>query len=690
MSSAGMSEKTAESLSFRHWNRRCAFLAAALFLLLAGCRRSEQRAGAPAPRDANILLITLDTTRADHLGCYSGKARTPHVHALAARGICFAHATVQAPLTLPSHASIMTGAYPTTHGLRHMEGFVLNKSHSTIASVAQANGFATAAFVGSRVLAKDFGFANGFTIYDDEMGGQTVDYGVSGVFAERRAAVVTDRALAWLKEQRQRKFFLWAHYFDPHAPYDPPEPYKHLYSSDLYSGEIAYTDEQVGRLLDGLHQMGLESRTLVVVLGDHGESLGEHGEATHGVFLYDSTLHVPFLVAGPGVPRGKVISEQVRSIDVMPTLLAFLNLPAGPEAQGVSLWPLIQQGTRVRSDDSYSETLYPRMYMGWSELRALRTDRWKLIVAPRPELYNLDRDPGETSNVISEFPADVVQLQKRFRQIAGDRSHEKISASPTDAKTLRQLESLGYVGAGTPRDTELGTPAPDPKDRVDVLKKMNRAEDLLASRKYAQAARLMEEAWRQDPDNPRCHMYLATAYEETGQYQRAVRVFQHALDAKLGTDRIYSRLGIDYLHLGQVDKAVDAMEQARSLNPKDLNNLRNLGMACLQLGRVGDAERAFLAIIAQNDRYAAAHNGLGLVAAQRKDMETARREFERAVEVNPDEVKSLLDLGILYQQTGDRERSLRYLQMFVAKAPRGQFADQLQAAREAIQELKQK
>ncbi|HEU0006293.1 MAG TPA: tetratricopeptide repeat protein, partial [Terriglobia bacterium] len=492
------------------------------------------------------------------------------------------------------------------------------------------------------------------------------------------------RALEWLQKNRQSRFFLWAHYFDPHAPYDPPEPYKQTYVRDAYSGEIAYTDEQVGRLLDGIESMGIASRTLVAVFGDHGESLGEHGEMTHGVFLYESTLHVPFILAGPGVPRGKAIREQVRSIDVLPTLLAFLNLPPVPEVQGVSLWPLIGQGTPVNASYSYSETLYPLTYMGWSALAAMRTDKWKLIVAPRPELYDLETDPVESQNLISKYPAEADQLRERISGLEKGRK-ERVAPSPTDAKTRRQLESLGYMSGGTLRHIR---PGPDPKDRVDVLNLLTRAEDLLNSKQYGRAARLMEEGLRLDPTNPRCHLSLAMAYEQMGQYKHAIQVFQHALERKVETDKIYSRLGIDYLHLGQFDKAVEALAQASQINPTDLHNLRNLGMAYLQLGRVDDAERVFKAITAQNDHYAAAHNGLGLVAIQREDAESAGREFERAVEVDPNEVKSLLDLGILHQNTGNKEQALHYLEMFISKAPPGQFTQQIPAVRATIRGLK--
>ena len=660
---------------------------AGMALLVAiGCRRGGESSPAAAPRDANILLITLDTTRADHLTCYAGKAKTPHLDALAARGALFTEAIAQAPLTLPSHASIMTGKYPPVHGLRDMQGFALDRSHATLASITKASGFMTAAFVGSRVLARPFGLAYGFDTYDDDMGRQRGDVEQRDLFAERRAAAVTDRAIEWLSGNRQSRFFLWVHYFDPHAPYDPPEPYKRSYAGDPYSGEVAYMDEQAGRLLAALEQAGLASRTLVAVFGDHGESLGEHGEATHGVFLYDSTLRVPFILAGPDVPPGTVIRQQVRSIDLLPTLLAFLKLEPGPDVQGVSIWPLLRQETASSPVYSYSETLYPRSYMGWSELAAMRADGWKLIVAPRRELYDLRNDPGETRNLAAEHQGEVDRLGQKIRELDNVR-RKKATPGPADTKILRQLESLGYVSGGMPRQTSPSAPAPDPKDRVEVLKILTQAEDLFAKKEYARAARLMEEGLRLDPTNPRCHISLAMAYEKMGQYKRAIEVFKHALGQRIETDKIYSRMGIDYLHLGDMENAVEAMAQARLINPADLDNLLNLGMAYLQLGRVDQAEQAFKAITAEDELYAGAHNGLGLVAVQRGDAGTARREFERAVQINPDDAKSLLDLGILHQQLGNREQALHHLQSFLRKAPPGQFSSQLPAVREAIREL---
>lgn len=680
-------------------NAAWAAVCVALLLGLGACRRQEsgsadQRQGAEkasaGPREANVLLITLDTTRADHLSCYApGHARTPNLDALAARGARFEHATAQVPLTLPSHACIMTGAYPTVHGLRDMGGFILDKSHPTIASIAEAAGFATAAFVGSRVLAKHFGIAHGFDVYDDNMGGETEEGMLPGAFPERRAGVVTDHALDWLKQNAHRKFFLWAHFYDPHQPYDPPQPFKREYAKNPYDGEIAYMDEQVGRLLAGLDQLALTPHTLVIAVGDHGESLGEHGELTHGIFLYDATLHVPLIIAGPDVPPGRVIGEQVRTIDLHLTVMAFLNLPPSSQAQGVSLWPLIAHGTPVRSNYSYAETLYPRTYMGWSELRAMRTDDWKFILAPHPELYNLQRDPGELENLIANHPAEADRLQNQIWTVAGAHArNETVVAAPVDEQTRQDLASLGYVNGGTTREIHLGSDAPDPKDRIAVMKTLEAAEIALNAHEYPRAVTLMEQALRQDPGNPLCHVYLAMALERAGQPERAVAVYEAAIARHIFTDLIYARLGKLYLRLHELDKAVDAMNRAAQLNPTDLDNLRNLGTAQLQLGHADEAEKAFKAITRQNDHYSAAYNGLGLVAIQHGDSSTAQGDFEKAVALDPSEAEPLLNLGVLFDKAGDKAQALRYYQQFLEKASPQEYGALIPKVRAAVQDLK--
>ena len=684
----------------------------ALLVLAGGCRREKP---APQMRDANVLFITLDTTRADHLSCYAGDsaaalaarsatrgpdrlanhgyAKTPHLDALGARGVRFTHATAQVPLTLPSHACMFTGTYPEVHQLRDMGGFTLDPKHLTLAHMARNAGFTTAAFVGSKAVGRQWGLQQGFDTYDDQMPSRGQEAGLPGIFPERRAGVTTDHALEWLKQHGREKFFLWVHYYDPHEPYDPPEPYKGAYPNDPYAGEIAYMDEQVGRLLDYLDQQGLRERTLVIAVGDHGEGLNDHGEGTHGIFIYDDTLHVPLIVAGPGVPQGKVINPQVRTIDLLPTVASFLRLPPNSAAQGVNLWPLIERGQQLPGQGSnyaYIETLYPKTYMNWSELRGMRTDHWKFVLAPKPELYDLEQDPHERENVIARHPAEADQLQKKIWEVIGPAAHDqKLTYAPINKETRQELESLGYVSAGTLRDIVLNMSGPDPKDRVSTLAAMQRYGQFMKSRAYAQAVRAMEGAVRNDSANPVARLYLATAYEKLRDWKRAIEVYRGAVDIGVATDQILTRLGKAYLRVHEIDKGVAAMEQASKINPTDLDNLRNLGIAYLQLQRVPEAEKTFKAILVQDDRYASAYNGLGLVAIQRGNGDAARSDFQKAMEYGPDEAEPLLNLGLLYQKAGNKEQALRYFQLFLEKAPREDYGDLFPDVREAITELRQ-
>jgi tetratricopeptide (TPR) repeat protein len=448
-------------------------------------------------------------------------------------------------------------------------------------------------------------------------------------------------------------------------------------------------DEQVGRLIEGLDQLALTSRTLVIAVGDHGESLGEHGEATHGIFLYDATLHVPLIVAGPELPRGKVIDDQVRSIDIQPTVMDFLRLPSSSEAQGVSLWPLMQHGTHVRSNYSYGETLYPRTSMGWSELRAMRTDAWKLILAPHPELYDLHRDPGEIENLITHHPAEADQLQKKIWEAARTQGKtEKVTPVPVDEQTRQELASLGYVNGGSTREIQLGTDAPDPKDRIAVLGAMEQAGKLLSVHENGRVAQLMEQALRQDPGNPMGHIYLGMALEDTGQLERAVAIYQDAINRGISTDLIFARLGKLYLRLHQPEKAMEAMSRANQINPTDLDNLRALGLTELQLGHVDEAERTFKAITLQNDHYGAAYNGLGLVAIRRGDDDAARRNFEKAFNLDPSDLEPLINLGVFFETHGNKPLALRYYQEFLDKASPKEYGDMIPKIRSAVEELK--
>src|SRR6185437_8879485 len=350
-------------------------------LLLSACTSRRNKSTAPAHlQSLNVVVVTIDTLRPDHLHCYGyQKIETPTLDRLASSGVLFEDAVAQAPLTPPSHASIFTGQYPTVHHVRNTGGFILPSSARPLARILQEQGWDTAAFVSAAVLKKIFGFNNGFAVYDDQLPrpGNAEEFRED---PERRAGDTVDRALQWLNTQSGKPYFLWVHLYDPHMPYNPPGAFAQEYRDRPYDGEIAYADEQLGRLFDAVQKKSPSGKTIVAVLSDHGESLSDHGEFTHGVFLYDSTLRIAFMMSGPGIPAGLRVKQQVRSVDFLPTILAMLGGSAPANVQGLSLVQVFS-GKPVATDISYEETLYPKMALGWAELRAIRTNKWKYIRA---------------------------------------------------------------------------------------------------------------------------------------------------------------------------------------------------------------------------------------------------------------------------------------------------------------------
>ncbi|HWB98960.1 MAG TPA: sulfatase-like hydrolase/transferase [Bryobacteraceae bacterium] len=640
-----------------------------LCLLLVACKPAAQ----VRPRPSNLVVVTIDTLRADHVHCY-GRAgiETPTLDRLAQQGALFENAVAQTPLTPPSHASIFTGTTPNVHGVRDTGGFVLPPSSVTLASVLQKQGWDTAAFVGASVLKKYFGLDQGFAAYDDQMpkpekGQEAREY------PERRAGVVVDHALTWLHAQSGKPFFVWLHLYDPHQSYDPPEPFRQKYSNNLYDGEIAYVDQQLGRFLDDVEKKA-PGQTLVVVLADHGESLGDHGEFSHGVFLYDATLRIPLIVAGPGVPAGVRVKQQVRTIDVLPTILDLLGSQPPAACQGVSLVPAFS-GKNVAPTISYLETLYPKINMGWAELRGVRTDRWKYIRAPKPELYDLARDPEEKSNVLTQHPSEAAELETQWKKLnsGGGAGQERVSLSPGDRRTMEQLKSLGYVGGLASSDFALNGKGPDPKDHVETLRVLESitspaTRSLPAARKIEMLRQLLAG----DALNPTVYFYLGAEYEQAGRYDQAASLYSGAVAKGLRNYRLLSRMGDLYLREGKKDQAIEAYEQSARMNPADVESQTNLATAYLEKGRVADAERLFQSVLAIED-YAAAHNGLGLIAIGKRDPASARIHFERAVAMDPELLEAQLNLGLIYKMQGDLPRARTCFQAFLAKASRARY-----------------
>ncbi|HEY7304988.1 MAG TPA: sulfatase-like hydrolase/transferase [Bryobacteraceae bacterium] len=649
---------------------------ACLSALLASCSSHRAETAASDPQrlqPLNVVVVTIDTLRPDHLHCYGdANIETPNLDALAQRGVLFENAVAQAPLTPPSHASIFTGQYPTVHHVRNTGGFVLPSSSRPLAKILQEEGWDTAAFVSSAVLKKVIGFNNGFGVYDDQMPRQGNKREFSED-AERRGGDTVDRALAWLSAQSGKPYFLWVHLYDPHMPYSPPSPFKEKYKDRPYDGEIAYADQQLGRLLNAVKNKGPAGKAIIAVLSDHGESLSEHGEYSHGVFLYDATLRIAFMMAGPGIPAGTRVKQQVRSVDFLPTLLTLLGGKPPADIQGLNLAPAFS-GNAVPTEISYEETLYPKLAMGWAELRGIRTNHWKYIRAPKPELYDLMQDPKETTNVIRQHPAEVAKFEAQLKNVIGNGGTEKVQTNMVDERQMAQLRSLGYLSGFSPQEYNLSGQGPDPKDRAGILKLLNEAENPATHLPEARRIALLQQALREDPTNPSIYHQAGGELEKVGRYDEALRLYRTALEHGVENGRLHSRIADLELRKGNKDVAITEYEKAARFNPSDLESQTNLATAYLEKGRVADAEKAFQFVVTSDPDSAAGHNGLGLVAIQKHDMASAQTHFEKAVQIDPDLVEAQMNLGLIYEMTGDKVRARACFEAFLAKASPTQYA----------------
>jgi len=674
----------------RRWILTSVLCVAGLNLRAGGGQPTSEPRGGSSDVPQNVVLVTIDTLRPDHLGCYGYKSiQTPNLDTLATRGARFSRAVACVPLTLPSHASILTGTYPPVHGVRDMGGFVLGESPPALATLLARAGFRTAAVVGSAALDHRYGLSRGFETYDDQMPGSNEPATIA--LPERRAGEVVDRVLAWLAARPAGRFFLWVHFFDPHSPYDPPAPYRNHYAGRLYDGEIAYTDAELGRLLDAFRRQGLDGQTLFAILGDHGESLGEHGESTHGVFLYDATVRIPLILAGPGVPAGRVVDAQVRSIDLVPTILTALKLPLGSELQGASLWPLLTGSGTLPPESrfAYLETVYPRTHFGWSELRGLRTGEWKYIQAPWEELYDLRQDPSEKQSSLRASPATAERYKSLLAGIArGKRGAEAVRTGPVRREAQQELASLGYVSAGVGQPIQFDFSRPDPKTRIKLLTLFESDVSLMSRREYALAARELERLVATDPGNPLFRLRLGISYELAGNVKAALAAYRQGVRSDAVTDEMLYRYGNLLMDAGQLETAAEVFGHALKLNPANIACLNNLGLCYFQLGRLEESERAFRAMLAEDPKAASAHNGLGLIRVTQGQRSEAAADFQKALDADPNFWEAWLNLGVYYQEEGQAQEALRCLEQFSRGAPAGRFRAELEKARQMMAQIR--
>jgi len=710
--------QSGEETSPRRPSKRGLFLAALVIIgIAAGSWFLGFLGNGSVKKDGrlNVLLITMDTTRADRLGAYGyTKGQTPNLDSLARKGVRFENAYCQVPLTLPSHCSIMTGTYPVYHHVHNNGSYVLGPEQLTIAEVLKGKGLKTAAFVASFSVDSRFGLNKGFEVYDDDF---QPGLPFKPANSERKAEQVFSVFSPWLDKNAGTQFFCWVHLFDPHLPYQPPSPYKEQFADNPYDGEIASMDSSIGKIIEKLRDVHVLDRTLIVLAGDHGEAFGEKVETGHGVFLYEGTVRVPLIFyAEDHLPRGKVVKGRVRLIDVMPTILDMLNLPGAATNQGTSLVPYFRG--RKKSDlESYIETYYPRENFGWSELIGLVDGDWKFIRAPKPELYNLKSDPKEGRNAVATEQKLAAEMNGRLDEII-KKSSGAGGAAPR-ALTVEEQERLRSLGYTNFSGATAGSNGPDPKDEVDLLKLMQQAEAYEFEKNYAAAADIYEKLLPLVPDSPASYVNLALSQARQQKFDEAIRTLRKGAERIPNSETLLPRLGHTYLVTGRLKEAFEIMSQVLRINPRNVDALTVSAGIMETLGKKGEArgfyERA-LAVepeskylrmsyasnlassgkiteaigvyrqLAQDDPGdAVVHQDLGLAYGISGDYGKAIESLKRAVSIRPTPT-AYYNLAVACAKNGETAEAVRYLRSYL-EDPKGESESSIKNAQAVLQSL---
>ena len=616
------------------------------------------------------------------MGAYgAADAETPAFDRIARDGVLFEHAVTAAPLTLPAHATLFTARYPPGHGVRDNGGFVLDAGETTLAERLKAAGFQTGGFVGAYVLDRRWGLAQGFDTYVDEFDASKAQTGALAS-VERPGNEVVDRALAWLDEAppaRSRRFFAWVHLYDAHSPYAPPPLYRARFRDDPYAGEIAFADSQVARLIQWLETRDLLRNTIVAVIGDHGESLGEHGESTHGFFVYQSVLEVPFAILAPFEKLQKRrVSELVRTVDVMPTLMDLLNVPPAGSADGVDGTSLVRlmtgPSTVLRAGathdlglEAYSESMHPRYHFGWSEVRALTSGRFKYIDAPRPELYDLQSDPLEHNNLYDarRNVADRMAAVLRSRLAASGTAKPP---SDVDPEARARLAALGYVGTFVnetmvPRDRST---LADPKDKIDVFNAITRAREALEEHPDSAAAlEILQHVVQDDPQVIDAWLLMGNVQSRRRDFTGALDSFRRAVALKPDYDLASMNMANVYRDLGRPRDAITSLTRLVEIAPANDQARRQLaqvlldeGARRLAKGEIAAGERDIRSALERQPDLALAHFNLALAAERRGDVATAESEYKKEIAQHPASYMAHFNVGKLYESKGDRAAQL--------------------------------
>ncbi len=612
-------------------------------------------------REFNYILVTVDTLRADRIHCYGfPHVKTPTMDLFASKGVLFEQCIAQTPLTLPSHTSLMTGTVPLFHGVRDNGGFLVPQQLITLAEVFKERNYQTSAFVAAYVLDSKWGLNQGFDFYFDQFDLSKYK-SISLGNVQRRGDEVIDETLRWLDEHRQEHFFTWVHLYDPHTPYEPPPPFSEQYPNRPYLGEIAYTDSQLGRLWSYLEQNNLRENTILVFAADHGESLGEHGESTHGFFIYQEGIHVPLIFVTPfkdlhGIRRSNVVSL----IDIMPTILEMEGQAIPPQVQGKSLLPLFLNERTNGENFAYAETYYPRLHYGWSDLKSIQERRFKLIIAPELELYDLIDDPDEQKNLVATHPEETRRLRRAAEQYIEDSSRGAfdIDYHHIDEETRQKLAALGYIGAFSDQSALEGRALGNPKDKIVIFNQLSRAKELMLEEKYEEAVALINGIIREDPDVIDAYFTLGNLYFKKREFQKALDGFFQVLEKRPGDAFTIINIANSYMGMGDLEEAERFVMSVVDSIPPDsqvyyiIGNIKNLKE------ERNEAIHYYKECIKLNPSSASAYSALGGVYVSQKRLDDAEQYLQKAYEINPAMRNLHYNLALLYEEKGDLSRAI--------------------------------
>lgn len=700
------------------WVRRSTLFASLVLLAVAGIgsylwlsHGRPVRVAPLVPAGSNFLLVTIDTLRADHLPAYGYQALdTPTISRLAREGIVFRYAFTPIPLTFPAHISLLTGLLPLSHGIRDNGGYYLGSSQQTLAKLFSAHNYRTAAFVASFVLDSRRGLGQGFDHY---FGNFQVTLSELGAMErlQRPAGEVWSQARSWLQAHTSDQFFLWLHFYDPHTPYAPPEPFKTRYASHPYDGEIAYADSVLGEVIASLESQAILEKTVIVVVADHGEGLGDHGEDEHGLLAYDSTLRVPWIMRFPGRSgAGTTIDRPVSLVDVFPTVVELFGFGSPGPIDGTSQVEALRGPAVDRGEMLYAETLYPRFHFGWNDLTSVRADRFKYIRAPRRELYDYRRDPGESTNVIERYP-EVAERMDRILAAISQKASAGARQRPAaiEPAAEQRLRALGYVGgrqAVEPSDP--GSRLADPKDKVEAYRRFMKSQQLLDEGQAEKGVELLGRLLAEEPEMEAAHRALRNYWIGRGEFRAAVSRFLAEIGRRPGQVEWLMDLGITYQAWHRPTDASDVFKKVLAVRPEHVEALKSIGQILIgqkayseaadylvraahvasyerqwptdeinvliaqthfQLGRLAEAEELLNRVLAEQPSASGAHHLLAQIAEQRGDAVRAEREYRLEVETSPWDYRARMNLASLLGQQRAIPEEIAVLESIPALAP---------------------